>query len=290
MIRLLIILMFFSFPLSAVNISEYEAGELTTLSGYTDLSGGAWVEKSDGTSGAAYVDNKSGIIDFPNGSCGVGGDLEAVVQYQIGKAYTVNEAKNGVSVVNIDNCNIERRFLLNGLGSGSDGVEGIELHNGVVYVLDERSATIYTFVDDGFSTSFTPSVLFSVPDCNEAGDLTFNGDNIVIACDSVPVAVEYTLTGDFVSQVDYSGLANAEVIYFDGDNNLVIGGEPNQIVVFTNGGIIDPPPPPPPPPPVETEETCTFSGSVIVNIETGSFDSQTVNFVCPTITASGTLN
>ena len=283
-----IFLLFLTFSIQSAPISDYEAGDLTTLSGYTDLSGGALVTLNDGSKVIAYVDNKSGIVSFPDRpdlDCGVGGDLEAVAEYQQGKIYTVNEAKNGVSVVNPDNCTIDRRFLLNGLGSDSDsdGIEGIELHNGIVYVLDERSSTIYTFIDDGFSTSFTPSVLFTVTDCNEAGDLSFNGDNIVIACDSVPVAVEYTLTGDFVSQVDYLGLANAEVIYFDGDNNLVIGGEPNQIVVFTNGGIIDPPVDP-------VFETCTYSGSIEVNVENGEFDQQIVEFDCPTITASGTLN
>jgi len=279
-----ILVIVFALSINATPIGEYEAGELETLSGYTDLSGGAWVEKSDGTKGAAYVDNKSGVVDFPNGSCAVGGDLEAVTQKEVGKLYTVNEAKNGVSVVNMDSCSIERRFLLTGLGGGSDGIEGVEVHNGIVYVLDERSATIYTFIDDGFSNSFAPSILFTVPDCNEAGDLTFNGDNIVIVCDSNPVAVEYTLTGDFVSQVDYTGLANAEVIYFDDLGNLYIGGEPNQLVNFTTDGVIDPPPPQ-----GFDFETCTYSGTVEVNILTGAFDAQTVDFVCPTIIASGTL-
>lgn len=278
-----ILLLLISFSVSSAPICDYKAGDLTILSGYTDLSGGAWVEQLDGVLGVAYVDNQSGIVDFPNGSCGVGGDLEAVTQYQIGKLYTVNEAKNGISVVNMNDCSIDRRFLLNGLGGGSDGIEGVEIHNGIVYVLDERSATIYTFIDDGFSSSFTPSVLFTVPNCNETGDLTFNGDNIVIVCDSIPVAVEYNLAGDYVSQIDYSGLANAEVIYFDDNNNLFIGGEPNQLVMFTNDDVIDPPTDP-------IFETCTYSGSVIVNVDDGSFDAQTVDFVCPTITASGTLN
>ena len=280
-----IILLFLTFSIQAAPIIDYTAGDLTTLSGYTDLSGGAWVEKTDGTVGAAYVDNKSGIVDFPNGSCGVGGDLEAVVQYQIGKLYTVNEARNGISVVNMSSCAIERRFLLNGLGSGSDGIEGIELRNGVVYVLDERSATIYTFIDDGFSTSFTPQVLFSIPNCTNAGDLTFNGDNIIVVCESSPVALEYTLSGDYVSENNYTGLINAEVVYFNDVGEFCIGGEPNQLVCLSNGGIVDPPPPP-----VDTTEACTFSGSVDVDIDTGAFDSQVVGFVCPTITASGTLN
>lgn len=252
-----IILILLSFTVCAADISTYvPSGDVERLAGYTDLSGAAWIEGD----GAAYVDNRAGRVDFPGGSCFPGGDLEAVAVYQPGKLYTVNEAKNGISVVNIPSCAIDRRFLVDIGQTGGDGIEGVEVHNGIVYVLEEVTGTIYSFVDSGGSSKVIPDVLFTLPDCNNAGDLAFNGDNIVAVCEPPsPVAVEYTLAGDFVAQVDNTLIGNAEAIYFEG-LNMCIGGEPDEMLCFTTGDVTPPPPP--------VTEDCTVSGVVQVDIGT----------------------
>jgi len=283
----------FSSALKAVDISEYTPGDLTNIGSYTDLSGGTWVELLDGQSGPAYVDNFSGVITHLGVNCAVGGDLEGIVQKEIGQVYTVNEAQDGIALTDLASCSTSHRFRIEGFApTQNDGMEGIEYKNGIIYILDENSGDIYTVIDNG-SKSVVSTFLFNV-DCgldssnrkNDASDLLFNGDNLVVICDSNVVAIEYTLDGNFVSQLSYSGLTNAEVGYFDDSGNLWIGGEPNQLVMFTVDGnvIIDPPPP------VDVFESCTFSGNVEVNVNTGTFDAQTVTFECPTVIAEGTLN
>ena len=278
MIKYLLALL--ALPLSAANISEYEpVGEMQSLSGYTDLSGGAY----SSIWGVAYVDNKKGYVDLDTKSCASGGDLEAVEFFETNKVYTVNEAKNGISVINVDTCAVERRFFASVPKTGSDGIEGITVHNGVVYLLDERSSSVYSFIDNGCDRcTIYPDLVFSAPTCVNAGDLAMNGNNIVLVCESRPNIVEYDLTGNFMSSNDLVSFTNTEVIYFT-DTQMCAGGEPDQLQCYEVDGIAPPPPPPP------TEETCTFSGNVVVTIEDGSFDPQTVTFDCPTIEASGTL-
>jgi hypothetical protein len=278
--RLLLVALF-SLQSIAADISQYtEDGPVETLSGYTDLSDGVWI---DGV-GAAYVDNRAGRLDLPNGmaSCYPGGDVEGVEVYQPGKLYTLNEAKNGVRVVDYATCNFERKFVINVNASGSDGLEGIAVKDGTVYVLEELTATIYYFVDSGGTSPVTPQVLFTIPDCNGAGGLTFNGNNIVAVCEPPsPTVVEYTLAGAFISEKEIPSLTNAEGVYFNGVGDLCVVSEPNLRVCSSLDGVINPPP--------ETE-TCTYNGgSVEVTVSTGAFDPQTVPFTCPTANASGTL-
>jgi hypothetical protein len=283
MIKYITILLLFPLSVLAADVSEYQpVGEMQNLAGYTDLSGGAYSP----IYGATYVDNKSGMVSFSDSptQCASGGDLEAVEYLDDHRVYTVNEAKNGVSVINVSNCSVERRFFVNIPKTGSDGIEGLTVHNGIVYVLDERSSSIYSFVDTGGNrNTITPDFLFSVSGCTNGGDLAMNGDNIVIVCESSPNIVEYDLFGNWVASNNLVTFINTEVIYFN-DNQMCAGGEPDQLQCFESSNT------PPPPPPVDEFETCTYSGEVVVNVETGAFDPQTVVFNCPTITASGTLN
>ena len=268
----------------AKNISEYEPdGEMQTLSAFGDLSGGDWVEKLDGSKGPAWVDNKNGRLEFPNQICTNFGDIEAVAQSRIGYAWAVNEARDGMIEYNLDNCSTGRKVMF-GLFGGGDGIEGLEVApDGVTfYLLAETSATIYTFVDDGVSQSVNPQALFVVPNCTNAGDLAIRQDSMVIACESRPNIVEYSLSGDFISSNDKVVFTNTEVVYFT-DAGFCAGGEPNQLQCYTvDPGPVDPPP-------VEDYETCTFTGEIEVNAATGEFEAQTVIFDCPTATASGTI-
>ena len=273
-----------AFTVSAENISEYEPdGEMQILSAFGDLSGGDWVEKSDGSIGPAWVDNANGRIEFPNQICTNFGDIEAVVQSRVGYAWTVNEARDGMIEYDLSNCGIGRKIMFNLFGGG-DGIEGVEVDaDGVTfYLLAETTATIYTFIDDGVTQNVTPQALFVVPSCTNAGDLAIRENSMIIVCENQPHIVEYTFTGDFVSSNDKVSFTNAEVAYFTEDG-FCAGGEPNQLQCYTvDSGPIDPPP-------VDEFETCTYSGEVVVNIETGAFDAQTVTFDCPTLAASGTL-
>ncbi len=280
-----IFLLLFTQSIIAADISEYQpVGEMQTLSAFNDLSGGDWVEKSDGTVGSAWVDNKNGRTEFPNKVCELKGDREAVVQSRVSYAWVVNEARDGMLEYNMDDCSAGRKIMF-GLFGGGDGIEGVEVEpDGVTfYLLAETTATIYSFVDDGFTENVNPTAVAVIPNCVNAGDLAIRENSMVIACESRPNLVEYSL-GDwqFVSSNDQVVFTNTEVVYFT-DTGMYAGGEPNQLQYYAA-------PSDPIDPPTETEETCTFSGTVVVNIETGAFDSQTVPFVCPTLSASGTLN
>jgi len=276
-----IFLLFLTFSLQAADVSEYTANGSIQNIGGTDFSGLEWGTTVDGVSGEFRVDNKTGILTYPTGSCGIGGDLEGIAMGEQGTFYAVNEAKSGISVFNVDSvtgCTAPRRFLVSGTNIN---IEGIAVKDGVIYLLDENTGGIYWLVDN-FTGSQVKQLLFTIPNCPGAGDLAFNGENIVAICDGIPLLQEYTLNGDFVAENNYQGINNAEALYFN-DDQMCLGGEPDEYLCFTGGDPVDPPPPP-------TEETCTYSGSVVINIDTGAFDAQTVDFICPTITASGTLN
>jgi hypothetical protein len=276
-----IFLLFLTFSIQAADVSEYTANGAIQNIGGTDFSGLEWGTTTDGVSGEFRVDNKTGILTYPGGSCGIGGDLEGIAMGEQGLFYAVNEAKSGISVFNVDSvtgCTAPRRFLVSGTAIN---IEGIAVKDGVIYLLDENTGGIYWLVDN-FTGSQVKQLLFTIPNCPGAGDLAFNGENIVAICDGIPLVQEYTLGGDFVAENNYQGINNAEALYFNG-NQMCLGGEPDEYLCFTSGDIIDPPPPP-------TEETCTYSGSIVVNIDTGAFDAQTVDFICPTIIASGVLN
>lgn len=103
---------------------------------------------------------------------------------------------------------------------------------------------------------------------------------MVIVKENRPHIVEYSMAGDFISSNDKIVFNNAEVAYFTA-NGFCAGGEPNELQCYT----VDSEPPPPP-----VFETCVYSGTIEVDVNTGAFDPQTVNLDCPTVTASGTLN
>jgi len=276
-----IFLLFLTFSIQAADVSEYTAnGAIQNIGGGTDFSGLEWGTTVDGVTGEFRVDNRTGILTYPNGSCGIGGDLEGIAMGAQGTFYAVNEAKQGISVFNVHSitgCTAPRRFLTTG---ATINIEGIAIHNGIVYLLDENTGGIYWFVDSG-SGSQVIQLLFTIPNCPGAGDLAFNGDNIVAICDGIPLVQEYDLNGNFIAENNYQGINNAEALMFY-DDQMCLGGEPDEYLCFTSD---DSEPPPPP-----THETCTYSGSVSVEIATGTFDSQAVTLVCPTISASGTLN
>ncbi|MBL4664309.1 MAG: hypothetical protein JKY22_12330 [Flavobacteriaceae bacterium] len=274
-----IFLLLFTQSIFAANVSEYTASGAIQNIGGTDFSGLEWGVTTDGIEGEFRVDNKTGILTYPGGSCGIGGDLEAITMGEDGSFYAVNEAKHGISAFNvhsINGCTAPRRFLMNG---GGTNIEGITYKDGILYTLNENDGSIYWFIDSG-GTAF-PQLLFTIPNCPGAGDLAFNGDNIVAICDGIPLVVEYDLDGNFIAENNYFGINNAEAIYFN-DNQMCLGGEPDEYLCFTAGDPIDPPPP-------TLVENCTFSGNIDVD-EFGNFTAQTVNFICPTIIASGTLN
>ncbi len=275
-------LLLLTFTATAADISEYEPdGPMQYLAAFTDLSGGDWVEKLDGTIGAAWVDNANTRIEFPNIVCSNSGDIEAVVQSRIGYAWVVNENKSGMIEYDMTNCNIGRKIMFGLFGNG-DGFEGVEVaQDGVTfYLLQEVGATVYSFVDDGVTENVSPQALFVVQNCTNAGDLAIRDNSMIIACENQPHIVEYSMTGDFISSNDKVSFTNAEVAYFT-TTGFCAGGEPNELQCYTVNSE-------PPPPPVL--ENCTYSGSVEVDVSTGTFDSQTVIFDCPTATASGTLN
>jgi hypothetical protein len=278
-----IALFLLSTSVCAADISEYEpdTAGMQTLSAFGDLSGGDWIEKLDGTIGAAYVDNQNGRIEFAGTVCTNFGDIEATVQSRVGYVWVVNEARDGMIEYEIDNCSIGRKIMF-GLNTGGDGMEGLEVaEDGITfYLLQEVGSTIYTFVDDGVTQNVSPQVLFLIPSCTNAGDLAIRENSMIIVCENSPNIVEYSLIGDFISSNNKVNFNNTEVAYFT-DNGFCAGGEPNELHCFT----IDPVDPPPPP----TEEICTYSGEVVVNIDTGLWDAQTVVFDCPTLTVSGTL-
>lgn len=277
---MLIIIFLLSFNVSAVDLSTYEpVGEVGAVAGMSELSGGVWV---DSLNGAAYVDNGTGRLEYPGSgsSCYPGGDLEAVTNYQEGRLYVVNEAKNGVSVVNTNGCVIERRFLTDIDASGSDGIEGIAVYQGVVYLLEEVTGNIYYFTDAGGTARVSPTLLFTVTNCVNAGDLTIDADgNFLIACEPPSnTVVQYDMSGNYLGSLNDPLITNPEVVYFDNLGNLWVGGEPSQLRQYSGDTI-----------PRETE-SCTYSGAIDVYTDNGAVVApQSVSLICPTATASGTI-
>ena len=286
--HLLLLLVLLTQSVIAADVSEFTAnGDIQHIGG-SDFSGLEWGTTVDGITGEFRVDNKTAILTYPTStgeaSCGIGGDLEGVAMSTQGTFYAVNEAKSGISVFDVHSvtgCTAPRRFQVTG---ATINIEGIAIKDGTVYLLDENTGGVYWFIDTGYAvpTKAVIQHLFTISNCPGAGDLAFNGPNLVAVCDGLPLVQEYDLTGLKIAENNYFGINNAEAIMFY-DDQMCLGGEPDDYLCFTSGDVIDPPPAP-------TEETCTYSGSVVVNIETGAFDPQTVDFVCPTTIASGTLN
>ena len=292
---LLILITIFTFNTYAANVADFvEDGPVQTTGVGSDLSGVAYGTTVDGFTGEFTVDNKLETLYYPDGkSCFLGGDLEGVsMGASNGIVYTLNEAKDGVRELTVSSatgCTENNKFKVILSTGSSDGLEGVVYRDDWLYLVDERSAVLYRVPADSTGYSVSLETLFTIPSCFLASGLSFNGDNIVIACDNQDNAGgngtihEYTLDGVFVSQIDVA-FTNVEGITFNG-NQMIVTGEPNQIQYFTSGdGPIDPPPVEP------TEETCTYSGEVVVNIDTGTWDAHTVHFVCPTLTVNGTLN
>jgi len=285
---ILILTLLFSPLVYSADVSEYTASGPIENIGGTDFSGLEWGTTVDGVSGEFRVDNKTSILTYPTSeaikTCGIGGDLEGIAMGEQGTFYTINEAKSGIGVFDVHSvtgCTTVRRFETQG---ATVNLEGIAIKDGIIYLLDENTGNIYWFVDTGYvkPDKATIQLLFNIPNCPGAGDLAFNGENIVAICDGIPLLQEYTLNGDFVAENNYQGINNAEALYFN-DDQMCLGGEPDEYLCFTGDDPVEPPPAP-------TEEACTYSGSIVVNIDTGAFDSQTVDFICPTLTANGTLN
>jgi len=269
-------------------------GPASTIGNGTDLSGVAYGSTQEGLFGEFTVDNYNATLSYPGDkTCNLGGDLEGVTMGQNpGDVYVLNESINGIRGVTVSSsgCTDTNKFKVNLSSSSSDGLEGIVYKDNWLYFIDERTSVIYKAPSDSTGYSVSLTTLFTVPNCFLGSGLTFNGDNLVIACDNQEgnggngTLYEYTLDGGYVSELDVD-FTNVEGVTFNG-SQLIVTGEPNVIQRFSAGDPVDPPPPPPGP----TEETCTFSGEVVVNIETGLWDAQTVPFVCPTLTVSGTLN
>ena len=134
MIKKIFCLLLFSQACFA-DISNFELKESGFVSGYNELSDVALIDGVE-----QYADDTGTAA-----GCVYGGDLEALAQYQPGKIYVVNEAKAGLAVINLSDCSTERR-ILTGLQSGSSGIEGIEVYNGFVYLLEE-DGDLFRFAD-----------------------------------------------------------------------------------------------------------------------------------------------
>lgn len=292
--KILIPLLLLSTSAVSANISEFVSdGPIETTGTGSDLSGIAYGKTAEGVAGIFTVDNKTGVLTYPGGSCVLGGDLEGVSAGAVdGEFYILNEKLRGIRLVNVSasNCTDIAKAKTNLAGTGDDGLEGIVYHDNWLYYIDERSATVYKSSATITGATINPEVVFTVPSCFHGSGLAINGNNLVIACDNTDTLsedgtiYEYTLDGEYVSELYVPGFGNVEGVTFNG-NQMIVTGEPNQIQYFTGGDPVDPPPPP-----VDEFETCTYSGEVTINVNTGTWDAQVVNFVCPTLSASGTLN
>lgn len=227
--QLLILILLFSVPLKA-DISQYQLETSETLSGYSELSDIAMIDGVE-----HYVDDGSGVA----AGCLYGGDPEALAQYQPGKIYVVNEAKAGLAVVNLSDCSIERR-ILTGLQSGSSGIEGIEVYNNEVYLLEE-DGDLYKFTDNG-DTNVSPTYLFSFLGCDGCGGLGMRANGNFLAISGPETAsgrvLEYDQNGNYISELPIS-LTNGEGVMENSEGKIVVVGEPNHRVVYSGNSTPD---------------------------------------------------
>ena len=275
MIKAIVLLALIS-TASAADISTYVPdGDMQILGTGNDLSGLAYIDYNGG--GEAYVDNKTGRVNFPGGSCYLGGDLESVAQMDASRLYVVNEAKNGVNVLKMSNCAVERKFLTD-IPVASDGIEGIFAHNGLVYILEESTGTVSYFIDGGGTAKAITTQVFSANESG-AGDLTIGDNgNFLIVFDGSKTAKEFTSTSDLVSVLAIPEFLNPEGVYWRNDK-ACFAGEPNNYRCYVGSST------------PRTTEICSFSGEVEVYHDTSTIKaSQIVQLTCPTIiNASGII-
>lgn len=212
--------------IQAADISEFTLETSETLGGFAELSD---VTMHNGEE--CRVDD-SGFITCGIVTCTYGGDIEAIASYQNNSLYVVNEAKAGIAVYNMDTCSRERT-IMTGLQTGSSGIEGIEGHNGLVYLLEE-DGDLFQFTDNG-AANVTPTYVFTFSGCTGCGGLGVRSNGNFLAISGPEQAtgrvLEYSPAGVYVSELPVY-LTNGEgVMEYNGD--IIVVGEPNHRAVYS---------------------------------------------------------
>ncbi len=209
------------------------------------------------------------------GNMGGCGDIEG--GYQFGdKVLLANESTPATIHVMqhpsiLGGCNNDlETFTLSGMDetSGSWGIEGIAILNDgrFVVVKQNQPARIAVFDYVEGTANYNPTDLFDLEskNCGNVGDLTVRPEtgNVLIICKAQGAVKEFTISGDYISEMAIPQFGQAEGIMEYPDGRVCINGEAAQYQCFLPSGVVIPPPPP-------ILSNCTISGDGVLDTSTG---------------------